>query len=201
MEEGGTNVRLSDAVEKGANARPGAPLEDGYTCGTAPDGFARANECAAEPAAAVEGDARAGASTAAACEANASPGAPLEGGYASGTAPDGFVKVKEGEACRGMHRGNHSGGVCSQSRHSGTGKYICSDRDRIRLCALARSLAPGIWINVFAGALAFNRADVLCAHVSTTDWAVFTFQGFSISHAFGRFGPGLPIWIEDISFG
>ena len=105
--EGGANARPSDAAEKGANARLGAPLEGGYACGTAPDGFARANECAAEPAAAAEGDTRAGASTAAACEANASPGTPLEGGYASGAAPDGFVKVKEcecaaeGDACVG----------------------------------------------------------------------------------------------------
>ena len=67
-EEGGANVCPSDAAEKGTNMRPGTPLEDGYACGTAPNGFARANECAVEPAAAVEGDACAGASTAAACE-------------------------------------------------------------------------------------------------------------------------------------
>ena len=95
--EGGTNARPSDTVEKGTNARLGTPLEGRYACGTAPDGFARANECAAEPAAAAEGDARAGASTAAACEANTSPGTPLEGGYASRAAPDSFMKVKECE--------------------------------------------------------------------------------------------------------
>ena len=66
--EGGANTRPSDAAEKGANTRLGTPLEGGYACGTAPDGFARANECAVEPAAAAEGDARAGASTAAACK-------------------------------------------------------------------------------------------------------------------------------------
>ena len=96
--EGGANACLSDAARKHANARPGALLEGGYACGTGPDGFTGANECTAEHAAAAEGDARAGASTAAACEANASPGALLEGGYASGTAPDDFAMVKAGTA-------------------------------------------------------------------------------------------------------
>jgi len=58
----------SNAVEKGTNTRPGMLLEDGYACGTAPNGFARVNECAVEPAAAVEGDVHTGASTAVACK-------------------------------------------------------------------------------------------------------------------------------------
>jgi len=67
-EEGGTNMHPSDVVEKGTNTRLGMLLEDGYACGTAPNGFARANECTAEPTTVVEGDMRAGASTAAACK-------------------------------------------------------------------------------------------------------------------------------------
>jgi len=54
--EGGANTLPSDAVEKGANARPGPPLEGRYASGTAPDRFVNVKECAAEPAAAVEGD-------------------------------------------------------------------------------------------------------------------------------------------------
>jgi len=69
--EGGANVLLSNAAEKGANARPGLPLEGGYASRTTPDGFANVKECAAEPAAAVEGDACAGASTAGTCRAGA----------------------------------------------------------------------------------------------------------------------------------
>jgi len=56
--EGGANALPSDAAEKGANARPGPPLEGGYASGTAPDRFANVKECAAEPAAAAEGDAQ-----------------------------------------------------------------------------------------------------------------------------------------------
>ena len=106
--EGGANACPSNAAEKGANTRLGVLLEGRYACGTTPDGFARVNECAAEPAAAVEGDARTGASTAVAYEANASPGTPLEGRYPSRAAPDGFMKVKEckctaeGDACAGV---------------------------------------------------------------------------------------------------
>jgi len=43
----------------------GAALEDGDASRTAADGFPRVKKCVAEPAAAAEGDARAGASTAA----------------------------------------------------------------------------------------------------------------------------------------
>jgi len=95
----------SNLAEKGANTRLGMPLKDRYACGTPPDRFTRANECIAEPAAAAEGDVHTGASTAVACSTNASPGALLEGRYASRTTPNGFVKVKkcaaEGETCAG----------------------------------------------------------------------------------------------------
>jgi len=94
--EGGANMCLSDVARKCANARPGALLEGRYACGTGPNGFAGANECAAEHATAAEGDVCTGASTAAACEANASPGIPLEGRYASRTAPNDFAMVKAG---------------------------------------------------------------------------------------------------------
>jgi len=56
---------------KGANARPGPLLEGRYASRTAPDGFANVKECTAEPAAAVEGDTHAGASTAGTCRAGA----------------------------------------------------------------------------------------------------------------------------------
>ena len=69
--EGGTNTLPSDVVEKGANARPGPLLEGRYASRTAPDGFANVKECTAEPAAAVEGDTHAGASTAGTCRAGA----------------------------------------------------------------------------------------------------------------------------------
>jgi len=49
---------------KRRNAGRGAALEAQCATGTAADGFARVKECAAEPAAAAEGDALAGASTA-----------------------------------------------------------------------------------------------------------------------------------------
>jgi len=101
----------SNAAEKGTNARPGMPLEDGYTCGTAPDRFARANECAVEPAAAPKGDTHTGASTA--CSANASPGTLLEGRYASRTTPNGFVKVKKCAAEGEAHTGATIVGVCT----------------------------------------------------------------------------------------
>jgi len=69
--EGGANALPSDTVEKGANTRPGPPLEGGYASRTAPDGFANVKECAAEPAAAAEGDVHAGASTVGTCRAGA----------------------------------------------------------------------------------------------------------------------------------
>ena len=66
--EGGTNVCLSNVVEKGTNVRLGILLEGRYACGTAPNGFARANECTVEPATVAEGDMYTGASTVAACK-------------------------------------------------------------------------------------------------------------------------------------
>ena len=95
MPEGGTNICSSNVAEKGTNARPGVPLEGGYACGTAPNRFARVNEYVVEPTTIAEGDLCAGASTAAACGTNASPGIPLEGGYASRTTPDSFMNIRK----------------------------------------------------------------------------------------------------------
>ncbi len=63
--EGGADAHAGEAAEKRANTYPGAALEAGYPSGTATDGFARAREHAAKPAAAAKGDACARASTAA----------------------------------------------------------------------------------------------------------------------------------------
>ena len=63
--EGGTNMCPRKAAQKGGSASPGATLEGGYASGTAVDRFARVKEPSAEPAAAAEGVARAGASAAA----------------------------------------------------------------------------------------------------------------------------------------
>ena len=62
--EEGANARPGDAAERRKNASPGAALEAGYAAGIAADGLARVKERAAEPVAAAEGNARAGASTA-----------------------------------------------------------------------------------------------------------------------------------------
>ena len=62
--EKGTNARPGEAVERRENTSPGAALEAECVTGTAVDGFMQVKECAAEPAAAAEGDAWAGASTA-----------------------------------------------------------------------------------------------------------------------------------------
>jgi hypothetical protein len=63
--ESGANARPGEAAERCENASAGTALEDGYASGTAADGFPQVKKCAAEPAAAAEGDTRAGASTAA----------------------------------------------------------------------------------------------------------------------------------------
>ena len=55
---------LGQAVGKCENASLGTALEVRCVTGTAADGFAQVNECAAELVAAVEGDVRAGESTA-----------------------------------------------------------------------------------------------------------------------------------------
>jgi len=62
--EKGANARPSEAGERRENASPSTALEGGCATGTAADRFARLKERAAEPVAAAEGDARAGASTA-----------------------------------------------------------------------------------------------------------------------------------------
>jgi hypothetical protein len=103
-----------------------------------------------------------------------------------------------GRACGGKHSGRKAR-VSSRSRYGGAGKFICSGGDRIRLGALPRSLPPSVWINIFAGALGFNSADALRGRVSTVR-AVLPLWGFSNAHEFGRFGPGLLIWMEDILF-
>src|SRR5712691_6228165 len=69
----GANARPGEAAERCANTSTGATLDDGYASGTTADGFPRVKKCAAEPAAAAEGVARAGASTAA------------RGGFGAGT--------------------------------------------------------------------------------------------------------------------
>ena len=61
--EKGANARLGEAAERRENASPGTALEAECVTGTAADGFAQVKERAAEPAAAAEGDVRAGAST------------------------------------------------------------------------------------------------------------------------------------------
>ena len=62
--EGGANVLPGQAAGKGRNTSPGAVLEGRYVSGPPVDGFARVNEPSAEPTAAAEGDAHAGASAA-----------------------------------------------------------------------------------------------------------------------------------------
>ena len=62
--EEGANALPSEAGERRGNASLSTALEGGCATGTAADGFARVKERAAEPVAAAEGDARAGASTA-----------------------------------------------------------------------------------------------------------------------------------------
>ena len=61
--EEGANTLLSEAGERHKNASLSTALEGGCVTRTAVDGFARVKERAAEPVAAAEGDARAGAST------------------------------------------------------------------------------------------------------------------------------------------
>ena len=62
--EKGENAHLGEAAERCENASPGTALEAECVTGTAADGFAQVKERAAELAAAAEGDAWAGASTA-----------------------------------------------------------------------------------------------------------------------------------------
>ena len=62
MEEGGANTCPCKAAGNGKSASPGTTLEGGYAKTTAVDWFARVKEPSAEPAAAAEGVARAGAS-------------------------------------------------------------------------------------------------------------------------------------------
>ena len=97
-----------------------------------------------------------------------------------------------GRMCRGMPPGE-------RSRHRRVGVFICSSGDCIGLGVLAQSLARSIWISIFTGALAFNRADAFHACVST-HWAGFLLWGFSDSHAFCHFSPGITIRVEDIFF-
>ena len=61
--EEGANAHPSEVGERCENASPSTALEGGCATGTAADGFARLKECAAEPVAAAEGVAQAGAST------------------------------------------------------------------------------------------------------------------------------------------
>ena len=63
--ESGANTRPGEAAQRCENVSTGAALEDAYASGTAADGFPQVRKCAAEPAAAAEGDTRTGASTAA----------------------------------------------------------------------------------------------------------------------------------------
>jgi len=63
--ESGANACPCKAAGKGEEASPGTMLEGGYASGTAIDRFAQVKEPSAEPAAAAEGVARAGASAAA----------------------------------------------------------------------------------------------------------------------------------------
>jgi len=63
--ESGANVCPCKAAGKGEKASPGTMLEGRYASGTAVDRFAQVKEPSAEPAAAVEGIAHAGASAAA----------------------------------------------------------------------------------------------------------------------------------------
>ena len=62
--EEGANTRPGNVAERRENASPGTALEAGYVAGIAADGLAQVKERAAEPVAAAEGDAQAGASTA-----------------------------------------------------------------------------------------------------------------------------------------
>jgi len=62
--EEGAKANPGGAEEGCRNAGPGTALDAQCATGTAADGFAQVNECTAEPGAAVEGDALAGASIA-----------------------------------------------------------------------------------------------------------------------------------------
>ena len=62
--EGGANVLPDQAVGKCKNASLGTALEARCVTGTAVDRFAQVKEHTVEPVTAVEGDVRAGASTA-----------------------------------------------------------------------------------------------------------------------------------------
>jgi len=62
--EVGAKANLGGAVERHGNAGPGTVPDAQCVTGTAADGFAQVKERAAEAAAAAEGDAQAGASTA-----------------------------------------------------------------------------------------------------------------------------------------
>jgi len=62
--EEGAKANLGRVAEGCRNMGPGAVLDAQCVTGTAADGFAQVNKCAAEPGAAVEGDALAGASIA-----------------------------------------------------------------------------------------------------------------------------------------
>ena len=62
--ESGANACPCKAAGKGKEVSPGTTLEGGYASGTAVDRFAQVKEPSAEPAAAAEGIAHAGASAA-----------------------------------------------------------------------------------------------------------------------------------------
>jgi len=59
-EEGGANTGPEEAAESRESAGPGTALKGGYAPEIAANRFAREEECAVEPSAAAEGDARAG---------------------------------------------------------------------------------------------------------------------------------------------
>jgi len=61
--EEGAKANPGGAAERRRNVGPSTALDAQCATGTATDGFARVKECAAEAAAAAEGDMQAGAST------------------------------------------------------------------------------------------------------------------------------------------
>jgi len=72
---------------------------------------------------------------------SASPGAMLEGRYASGTTVDRFAQVKEpsvepAAAAEGVARAGESAAAHGGGRDSSAGTFICSGRDCIGLGAL-----------------------------------------------------------------
>jgi len=96
--EGGASAYPSRAVERSKNAYPGTVPEGGYASGYAVDRSAQVKEGAAEPAAAAEGDVRAGECTlggAAGKRENVSPSTPPEARCTTGFVVDQSAQVKE----------------------------------------------------------------------------------------------------------